>query len=83
MTETVPEGWPDMLSRVARESPGFRAWMRDLPHADWRALPRADWSDERLGQADFSLPWCVRIRWSARNSENVDVFVSTTVGREE
>jgi hypothetical protein len=45
---------------------------------DW--MPDNEYTKDRLGRVDFAMPWCARLRWGARNLDNVDVFIHATGG---
>ena len=76
----LPEAWPDRLSEVARNSLGFRRFLQAIQSKDFDQLGFT--LDEevckRLSGADFSLPWCARLRWGAKKSRTVDLFVCAT-----
>lgn len=74
-----PESWPDRLSEVARTSLGFRTLLHKLQSKklDQLGFPLDEDVHQLLSGADFSLPWCGRLRWG-RGTGNVDLFVCAT-----
>lgn len=76
--DPLPDNWPELASGVARRSLGFRKWLGDLSHGRW--VPEDDTTRRAVARIDFSLPWCARLRWGARNTNNVDVFIHATGG---
>ena len=75
----MPEAWPDRLSEVARNSLGFRTLLQSIQSKSFDQLGFT--LDEEvcklLSGADFSLPWCARLRWSTKPGK-VDLFVCAT-----
>jgi hypothetical protein len=80
-TEPLPVDWVRQLTNIARLSPGFSRFLRTLSsHVSSGLVLENLENADRLKSVDFSLPWCARLRWGARNSENVDLFVCATGG---
>lgn len=73
-----PDDWAELQSRIARKSIGFADWLRRLARREW--ISDDEHIKDRLGQVDFSMPWCARLRWGAGNLSNVDVFIHATGG---
>ena len=78
--DELPEAWPDRLSEVARNSPGFRTFLKRIQLKQFNELgfKLDEKKYQRILSADFSLPWCVRLRWSAHCSDKVDLFLCAT-----
>jgi len=73
-----PEDWPLLLSRIARTSAGFCLWLDSL-RGGWTIPEDVSVTyPQRLAEVDFTLPWCVRLRWGGRISTSVDVFLHGT-----
>jgi hypothetical protein len=68
----LPNSWAEELCSLVRASVRFNKWLRTLPSRDLPAF-----GDERV-RVDPTLPWCVRLRWSARVGTTVDIFVCAT-----
>ena len=77
-SEPLPEDWPELQCKIARKSYGFIKWMQNLATKNWKA--EKNYINEKLQKIDFSMPWCTRLRWGARNLKNVDIFIHVTVG---
>jgi hypothetical protein len=76
----LPRDWPDLQSEVARNSSGFREWLRRLSRHQWQPSDADERIKSKVAAIDFELPWCARLRWGARNLRNVDVFIHATGG---
>jgi hypothetical protein len=76
----LPDNWSSLQSEVARTSPGFHEWLRRLSRGKWQPSEADGWVKAKIANIDFELPWCARLRWGARNLENVDVFIHATGG---
>jgi hypothetical protein len=79
IASTMPEHWSEQMSAVARNSQGFRQWLRGLSSHSWSPTNEMQVTRrDRITRIDFSLPWCARLRWGARVAGSVDVFVYAT-----
>ena len=79
-SDPLPDNWPSLQSGVARSSPGFREWLRQLSRRKWEPSEADGRVKAKIADIDFELPWCARLRWGARNLKNVDVFIHATGG---
>lgn len=72
----LPESRVREFTKIARLSPGFKSLLQNLSSKDGSRLTQFA-NSEKLEGIDFSLPWCVRLRWAPK-TDTVDMFICAT-----